>query len=302
MPAVNLIRPGIVALVLAGAASTASATLSGDLVQSVSPTSGYVLNQLEVQTDTDWISGGILVQLTAGELLYFSPSATPASVSSTYTTPGSSTRAYGGTALDPINSAIPGLGALPDVASLLDDPPPLNSGFYPATATLTEFDLTWFGPPDQVDDVATGGDVLNLLDLTASSTAFGTWSYALANEDPADDLEVSGVVYHGRFFLEIPVLGDYNYNGVVDAADFTVWRDSFGSTTSLDGDGNFNGVVDAADYTVWRDNFGNVSNLSLASFDAAALTVIPEPGSLTVFSTGLLLFGRRRSRNQIAVM
>ena len=53
--------------------------------------------------------------------------------------------------------------------------------------------------------------------------------------------------------------GDYNRDGTVNAADYTVWRDNLGATgimplTGADGDGN--GLVDAVDYQVWRSHFG----------------------------------------------
>ena len=46
--------------------------------------------------------------------------------------------------------------------------------------------------------------------------------------------------------------GDYNVNGVVDAADYVIWRDHQGMTnaTVTDGDGDGNGVVNSADYDV----------------------------------------------------
>lgn len=55
--------------------------------------------------------------------------------------------------------------------------------------------------------------------------------------------------------------GDYDFNGEVDANDYTVWSDSYGSTTLLAADGNGDGVVDAADYTLWRDHYGDTSVL-----------------------------------------
>jgi hypothetical protein len=55
-------------------------------------------------------------------------------------------------------------------------------------------------------------------------------------------------------------LGDYNRDGVVDAADYTVWHDILGSTTDLSADGNENGVIDAGDYNVWKTHFGKTSS------------------------------------------
>lgn len=50
-----------------------------------------------------------------------------------------------------------------------------------------------------------------------------------------------------------PTPGDYNGNRVPDLADYTVWRNTLGSTTDLRADGNHNNIVDAGDYQAWRD-------------------------------------------------
>ncbi len=50
---------------------------------------------------------------------------------------------------------------------------------------------------------------------------------------------------------------DFNLDGTVDAADYTVWRDSLGaSSTNPSGDANGDGTVDVADYVEWRSQFG----------------------------------------------
>ncbi|MEM9916023.1 MAG: hypothetical protein AAF911_13795 [Planctomycetota bacterium] len=87
--------------------------------------------------------------------------------------------------------------------------------------------------------------------------------------------------------------GDYNGNGSVDAADYTIWADSFGSTIALAADGNGDGIVDAADYTVWADNFGTVSG-------TLATTSIPEPSTLVGLVS--IMFGllQRRSTRPLS--
>jgi hypothetical protein len=69
-----------------------------------------------------------------------------------------------------------------------------------------------------------------------------------------------------------PPNADFNDDGTVDAADFTVWRDSVGqSVTPGDlGDANFDGAVDDADYTVWRDQFGTSPGLGANTIGSAA--------------------------------
>ena len=83
----------------------------------------------------------------------------------------------------------------------------------------------------------------------------------------------------------VPPSADYNGNGVVDAADYTVWRDTLGSTTNLDADGNGNEVIDAGDYDEWRQAFGEGAG------SGASDVAVPEPGSLllVLFSASLLI-------------
>ncbi|MGE3243663.1 MAG: hypothetical protein AB7G28_22600 [Pirellulales bacterium] len=80
-------------------------------------------------------------------------------------------------------------------------------------------------------------------------------------------------------------LGDFNYDGVIDAADYTVWRDSIGSTTHLDADGDFDGVVGVLDYELLKSNFGSTAGGS--SWTTLGATV-PEPTSLLLCGAGLV--------------
>ena len=55
--------------------------------------------------------------------------------------------------------------------------------------------------------------------------------------------------------------GDYNKDTVVDAADYTVWRDTLGQSVTpagTDADGDSNGIIEQADYDYWKARFGNV--------------------------------------------
>lgn len=55
----------------------------------------------------------------------------------------------------------------------------------------------------------------------------------------------------------ISLPGDYNSDGLVDIADYTVWRDAFGqSGPGLAADGNRDGLVDQTDFELWRDHVG----------------------------------------------
>lgn len=79
-----------------------------------------------------------------------------------------------------------------------------------------------------------------------------------------------------RLILELrdaALPGDFNGDGAVDAADYTVWRDSYQVAQSgLPADANGDGVVDNADYDIWAANYG--------ATQGATSVALPEPAAL----------------------
>lgn len=79
------------------------------------------------------------------------------------------------------------------------------------------------------------------------------------------------------------LLGDFNGDGLVDAADYSVWRDSLGmmgSGLAADVAGSAgvpDGVVDQIDYDYWLANFGRSF---FTGGSAAGTRTVPEPGSV----------------------
>ena len=69
--------------------------------------------------------------------------------------------------------------------------------------------------------------------------------------------------------------GDYNGDGLVDATDYTVWRDTLGSTDDLRADGNGDRMIDEADYEIWKNLFGT----NYAGGNGSASLAAPEPAS-----------------------
>jgi glucose/arabinose dehydrogenase len=91
--------------------------------------------------------------------------------------------------------------------------------------------------------------------------------------------------------------GDYNLDGVVDAVDYTVWRNHFG-TDFEDADGDNSGTVDAGDYTVWKDNYGaSVHDLGAGS---GGLSNVPEPCAI-LLAGQLLMLGLLGSRSRAKI-
>jgi T5SS/PEP-CTERM-associated repeat protein len=95
-------------------------------------------------------------------------------------------------------------------------------------------------------------------------------------------------------FLAAGLPGDYNLDDVVDAADYTVWRNNLGSLTALPND-NTPGV-DAGDYDRWKTHFGETAGSGAsASVNAASVNAaVPEPSALVLFAGTLIALAMLR--------
>jgi hypothetical protein len=93
--------------------------------------------------------------------------------------------------------------------------------------------------------------------------------------------------------------GDYNDDGIVDAVDYTVWRNNLDTDFDLAGNGNeegdSEGTVDAADYDHWKLHYGDVVDPPGAG-GIVGSSFVPEPGAgaLVVVLAGLTKPRRRR--------
>jgi hypothetical protein len=141
------------------------------------------------------------------------------------------------------------------------------------------------------------GDTYQILSATGGvSGAFTNYSIQVF------DLTRSLAVKYNATNVTLQVIagfwGDYNGNGEVDAADYTIYRDSLGQAvpafTGADGSGN--GIIDAADYNVWVANFGKINALSSVAAIAASSSAVPEPSSVLLVIGGVALLTAARRR------
>ncbi len=123
------------------------------------------------------------------------------------------------------------------------------------------------------------GDAFDILDFNSVSGDFDSLNLP-GGFDWTWDVN-TGVLSVGSVVGGLP--GDYDGNGIVDAADYTIFQDNFGGDSSvLNGNGSGAATVVQADYLRWKDNFGSSGSANNAA--------IPEPGSmvLLVLQAGLL--------------
>ena len=90
------------------------------------------------------------------------------------------------------------------------------------------------------------------------------------------------------------LVGDYNSNNVVDAADYVVWRNNENTMTAMPND-PVGGVIGPSQYNNWRANFG----ASTASSSAGLGTAVPEPAALMLAVIAVLALARASAAGKL---
>ena len=86
------------------------------------------------------------------------------------------------------------------------------------------------------------------------------------------------------------LVGDYNDDGIVDAADYVVWRKNLGMMTTLPNRDTANGgAISMDDFDSWRENFGNTA---LRRGRNSVSTPEPDTFILAILIIALTTFAR----------
>lgn len=184
----------------------------------------------------------------------------------------------------------------------------VDGDFTLEAGTSLELDLLNVMSFDQVD--ATGAISLNGELVVEASEGFSASlgeifqivsGSTLSGEFASADLPSlpSGMMWQLQYtqseaLLFLTLSGDYNGDGLVNAADYTVWRDSKGEQVSpgVGADGDGDGTITNADLLVWQQNYGLEvpANGTLAN---TASRTVPEPSTITATVIGSLLLSYR---------
>jgi hypothetical protein len=159
----------------------------------------------------------------------------------------------------------------------------------------------WMGPDAMLENVDLSNEDLSGLDLSGTNLSGADfsntsgWAEAIF-EGAFYDLENVPEWANGMTPSEMGIIAgfpappdvsaaDYNDDGIVDAADYTVWRDQMGPLVppgyGADGDGD--GFIGYKDYRLWKDAYGGVVTT------ASSNTRVPEPTTLLLVLMTLLV-------------
>jgi hypothetical protein len=136
-------------------------------------------------------------------------------------------------------------------------------------------------------------------EVLSSLPSAGVYVTLVADSDFASKVvnaSIGGNALNGIVFTEagaaayiLGTPGDFNSDGLVNAADYTVWRDHLGQPAGTLPNDTAGGTIGADQYNLWKSNFG------AGAGSAAATVAVPEPSAAAlVFLAALAVAARRR--------
>jgi endonuclease I len=135
--------------------------------------------------------------------------------------------------------------------------------------------LATFAGALQIPSDSIGHTFSAVLNTTSVGTFSAVYSLLFSDENIAGALNKSLTL---TLTGTVRLPGDYNNDGAVDAADYTIWRRTYGDSAAAysgaDGDGN--GMIGDGDLTVWRAHFGDVA----PGAGLGATAAVPEPAAI----------------------
>jgi hypothetical protein len=130
----------------------------------------------------------------------------------------------------------------------------------------------------------TAGDSFDILDFASAAGQFEELD--LPTLSGLLNWDVSQLYTSGMLSVVAGLPGDYNSDGLVDAADYSVWRNNVGSAAgSLPNDPD-GGTIGPAQYATWVANYGRVSESSVA---------VPEPSGAILLLVSATVAASRRT-------
>jgi hypothetical protein len=131
------------------------------------------------------------------------------------------------------------------------------------------------GPGPQADTSSPADGTM--MWLTSGSWLYAKWDFGFSIDRSWSALRLTQITP----VVGPPPVGDYNKNGYVDAADYVLWRKTYGQHgANLPADGYPDTYIDEYDYDVWREAFGNTG--SGAGTGLSSFAAVPEPTTLAL--------------------
>jgi len=155
------------------------------------------------------------------------------------------------------------------------------AGIDPNTADSDFFDIAGMSDLSgsvQVDLLGEFGQGTEFTLLTAAGGITGLPTLTGAS----GSLSISGLSLILTLGPDVPdVLGDFNGDNMVTAADYVAYRNNLGTNNALPNDNGLGTPITEAHYALWKDNFGATAGSGSA--------VVPEPSTLVMLA--LTVFG-----------